>query len=242
LTRFIDQPYDVAVPASIEGPVPRLIIRTVTIGALMTLVPLYVVAAGRAGAATDRGASPSRAGPGGSQFWEARYDGPGYDGSDAATAVAVNRAGTRVFVTGWSVDPVTFTDFATVAYATTSGRRLWVARLGKRLSTAYGIAVSPDGTKVFVSGKVNYMGVSRDGTKVFVTGYTHGQSNDWATVGYNAGTGAELWAAIYDGPSNQSDIASALAVGPESKAVYVAGASVGYGQTNDDYLTVAYEA
>ena len=45
-------------------------------------------------------------------------------------------------------------------------------------------------------------GVSPDGSKVFVTGYSVGSASgyDYATVAYDASTGSELWVKRYDGP------------------------------------------
>src|SRR5712691_9821421 len=50
--------------------------------------------------------------------------------------------------------------------------------------------------------------VSPDGSKVFVTGYSTGSGtnySDYATVAYDASTGATAWARRYDGPTNSTD-------------------------------------
>src|SRR6266513_2895527 len=84
----------------------------------------------------------------------------------------------------------------------------------------------------------NDLGVSPDGSKVFVTGYTTGPRNrrDFATVAYDASTGAELWAKGYNGY-----FAVALEVSPDGSAVYVTGYD-NHSTTLYDYATVAYDA
>src|SRR5215831_6583220 len=87
------------------------------------------------------------------------------------------------------------------------------------------------------------MAVSPGGTRVFVTGYsflptTH---NDYATVGYSAATGKQLWVRRYNGPANRHDFATSVAVSPGGARVFVTGQSSG-GATSIDYATVAYTA
>jgi glucose dehydrogenase len=57
-------------------------------------------------------------------------------------------------------------------------------------------------------------------------------------------TGAQLWAARYDGGGSGNDIAYAVAVSPDSSKVFVTGPSVGANsignKTDYDYATVAY--
>jgi glucose dehydrogenase len=52
-----------------------------------------------------------------------------------------------VFVTGTSG-----ADYATVAYKAATGARLWASRLNGGQTSQPSLAVSPDGTKVFVTG------------------------------------------------------------------------------------------
>jgi outer membrane protein assembly factor BamB len=89
------------------------------------------------------------------------------------------------------------------------------------------VAVSPGGRAVFVTG-TSFAGTS---------GST--SLEDYATVGYNAVTGARLWASRYHGPAGQSD-ASALAVSPDGTKVFVSGTTVA-GTSRRDYATVAYK-
>jgi WD40 repeat protein len=163
----------------------------------------------------------------GTQLWVARFNGPGR-GIDEPLAVATSPDGSRVFVTGDSFRSGTGLDYATVAYVAVTGARQWVARYddaGHHGDFATAI------------------GVSRDGSAVFVTGGStdvHGVS-DFATVSYQAGTGAQEWAARFKGSGGTADIAYALTVSPDGNGVFVTGESI----VSDDesrFATVAYDA
>ncbi len=73
------------------------------------------------------------------------------------------------------------------------GSELWVARYqGTPVrNIAYSVAVAPDGSAVFVTG-------TSDG---------QGTDYDFATIAYGAGTGSQIWARRYDGPSSSEDYA-----------------------------------
>ena len=110
------------------------------------------------------------------------------------------------------------------------GAQLWVARYngpaGKQ-DGARSMAVSPDGSTVFVTG-------SSDGGPA--TGW------DYATAAYSAVTGRQLWVSRYNGPANGVDAARSVAVSPGGARVFVTGFSVGGPATGTDYATVAYSA
>ena len=147
-------------------------------------------------------------------LWTNRYNGPA-DGSDKATAVAVDGSG-NVFVTGYSYDGGFNNAYATIAYSG-AGVPLWTNRYGPGLGDTQPSAVAVD-----ASGNV------------FVTGSSGG---DYATIAYS-GAGLPLWTNRYDGPENGDDVAKALAV-DASGNVFVKGSSFG----NDvgwDYATIAY--
>jgi hypothetical protein len=208
--------------------------------------PLAVVAVGLALAAWGAPAGAARQAPGSlalpsvpaharaqglvapaGQLWEVRYNGSG-NSHDTATAIGVSPDGATVFVTGESTGPGTSRDYGTVAYDTATGTQLWVARYNDPANvgdTATAIGVSPDGATVFVTGASGGSG----------TGV------DYATVAYDAATGAQLWVARYNGPGNGFDQANALGLSPDSATVFVTGYSPGSG-TSGDYATVAYDA
>ena len=161
----------------------------------------------------------------GARRWVSRYNGPA-NRSDVAFAVAAGPGGRSVFVTGTSAGATSGWDYATIAYSAATGARRWVRRYNaaNRLDIARAVAVSWDGATVFVTGASD--------------GVTSGQ--DYATVAYDAATGARLWASRYNGPGNEGDHATSLAVGPAGDTVYVTGDSSGGAGTGPDYATVAY--
>ena len=161
----------------------------------------------------------------GAQLWAARYDSPSNNG--AAAEVAVSPDSKAVFVTGSSLGTPTGEDYATVAYNAATGAQLWVARydgFGGGGNYAHSVAVSPNGKSVIVTGE-------SIGTN---NGY------DYATVAYNAATGAQLWASRYNGASNGDRGANSVAV--SGNTVFVTGSSYGGSTANYDYATVAYSA
>src|SRR5262249_22087895 len=85
--------------------------------------------------------------------------------------------------------------------------------------------------------------VSPGGGGVYVPGTSHDATghSDYATVAYNAATGATLWGKRYNGPAGGYDNATSVAVSPGGGTVYVTGDSAG-ATSGPDYLTAAYDA
>jgi WD40 repeat protein len=163
----------------------------------------------------------------GARVWVRRYNGPG-DAADIDYALAVSPDGSRVFVTGYSTGTTSESDYATVAYDCSTGAQLWVRHYN-------GAANGADGA--------SSLRVSPDGSKVFVTGTSDGSAgtSDYATLSYDASTGAALWVRRYNGPANGIDDAFVVGVNPQGSEVFVTGYSTG--STSDyDYATVAYSA
>jgi DNA-binding beta-propeller fold protein YncE len=166
----------------------------------------------------------------GSQLWATRFDGP-FHGNDVARSIGVTPDGTKVFVTGYSALTGSAYDYETVAYNTADGAQSWAKRYdgtggGGGLDYAYSLAVSPDGTKVFV------------------TGGSPGDLNiDFATIAYSAGDGTQLWVRRYNGPANANDSGTRVAVSPDGTKVFVTGWSRdGASKWASAYATVAYAA
>jgi WD40 repeat protein len=209
----------------------------------------------------------------GAKLWVRRYPHSGY----GASALGVSLDGSEVFVTG-RIEGSTFGDYATVAYDASTGVQLWVRRYtGPGNDSANALGVSPDGSEVFVTGRsdgsgsgefdyatvaydaatgarlwvrryagpgddsANALGVSPDGSKVFVTGQSERSTSgaDYATVAYDASTGAKLWVRRYT--RSGFDVANALGVSPDGSEVFVTGQSDG-STSGADYATVAYDA
>ncbi len=165
--------------------------------------------------------------PTGEQLWAARYDGPA-GGSDDAGALAVSPDGGRLFIIGTTAGDRGLPDYATVAFDTGDGTRLWTAVYdgpGGSIDRATAVAVSPDGSGVYVTGQSSAGSTSA--------------TADYATVRYAAATGATSWVSTYSGPAGGVDAASAVAVSPDGSQVVVTGTSDGDG-SGDDFATVAY--
>jgi hypothetical protein len=157
---------------------------------------------------------------GSAQEWVARYNGPDND-YDEASAIALDRTG-NIYVTGMSAGLGTGGDYATVKYDVT-GVEQWVVRYdGPSNSNDQSSAIALDGAG-----------------NVYVTGYCYcsGTWQDYATVKYDS-AGVEQWVARYNGPGNDYDEASAIAVDGAGN-VYVTGYSAGLG-TDFDFATIKY--
>jgi DNA-binding beta-propeller fold protein YncE len=161
----------------------------------------------------------------GGSLWLRRYNGPG-SSTDSGQSVVVSPDGSKVFVTGYSEGESTYYDYATIAYDAVTGVELWAARFSRSPDSddePWSLAVSPDGSRVFVTG--------------FSTGPT--SQRDWATVAYDAITGTPVWVKRHNGPAKQDDNASDLAVSPDGTTLFVVGTEWGTASFADAAI-VAY--
>lgn len=205
--------------------------RVIAGGLMAAALAVLADTPGTAASATHLARAPSpgpgmTAGPG-TQLWVSRYNGRG-KGFDVARSVAVSPGGAMVFVTGYSAGNGSDEDYLTVAYNAVTGARLWASRYngpGNGLDEGHSIAVSPAGKTVFVTG----------------TSAGAASEQDYATVAYNALTGARLWVKRYNGPGNSYDDAARVAVSHGGGLVFVTGLSAG-ATSGFDYATVAYSA
>jgi hypothetical protein len=167
-------------------------------------------------------------------WWDVYHGG---FGRDVPHDVAVSPNGTLLMVTGNSDGgPVRSADFLTIAYNTTTGRNPdgnfpWIASSNRAINSydnPLATALSPNGTLLFV------------------TGPSQGEASennyrDYWTVAYNAADhGAEVWN-MTEGPQDQWDESSGIAVTPNGTYVFVTG-RLGNGLNGTDVGTVRYNA
>lgn len=121
-------------------------------------------------------------------------------------------------------------DHRVLARQTLDGKLLWSSRYdaGAYDSVFLGdiLGVDPQGERVYMSGMSC---ASAD---------TYG-SCDYATVAYDAATGAQSWVATHDIDNSSQDYALDLGVSPDGSLVFVTGQNNGTGQGDN---TVAYRA
>ncbi len=143
--------------------------------------------------------------------WARHYN--GYGGQDFARSIAVDPSG-NVYVTGATVDPVEWVDFATIKYSS-EGNLEWVAQfsgLAPREDNALKIALDPLGN-------------------VYVMGQAYGAdtTRDIVVVKYDP-LGNEEWVAWYDGPGRSWEFADDFQVDYRGN-VYVVGK--GYNESDE---------
>jgi uncharacterized delta-60 repeat protein len=159
---------------------------------------------------------------GGTQQWPARYNGTGnYD--DGPTGIVVDPSG-NVYVTGRSGIAPFYYQYATVKYSPLGAQRWVRTYLGPG-------CISSEANDIAIDNQNN----------IYVTGQSYDTASvtyyDYATVKYDS-AGVQKWVARYNGPADNSDLATSIAVDGQSK-VYITGYSTGSG-TDYDYATIKY--
>ena len=162
--------------------------------------------------------------------------------------------GAAVFITGFTTVRSNHDRYATVGYNALTGAKLWrsIFHRGPALSNSIGqdVAVSPDSSKVFVTGStpggigtVAYdaatgaklwvvvtpagvagsdLAVSPDGARLYVTGFGPGEQS-YVTLAYSAASGALLWTSTFAGQLGFGDHTPQIVASPDGSAVFVRG-------------------
>lgn len=263
---------------------------------LLTLVSLVALTVGLASPVTAVPAAgpDSTGGQGGcGAKWVSIYgDEPGVNvdqgGQLGVNGMAVSPSGDRVYITGheYETGGSGYSEYGVTVATAASGERQWVARL--RSALFWDVAVSPDGQRVFVTGRIvaegNQYGdlvtvaydsangdelwqnvlepppgrdqpdsgggiaVSSDGTRVYVAGYFFAHEGGWAedtvAVGYDAVTGERQWVSVREDPLTGERV-GLVDVSPDGRTVYVSGTSgrnSGSDGTEQSAVTIAYVA
>jgi outer membrane protein assembly factor BamB len=135
-----------------------------------------------------------------------------------SSGIAASPDGSTVYVINSANAPNTGTGYATEAYAARNGAIRWTARYQGPdtggLTFPHDLAASPDGARVYVTGE----SPAASGALQF------------ATVAYDAATGAVAWVARYGHPT-QNSAGIGVAVSPDSAKAYVTGDTAMYGTT-----------
>jgi hypothetical protein len=157
----------------------------------------------------------------GNLLWMARYSGPG-NNDDYVKDLVIDSNG-NVYITGWTAEKATSSDFVTIAYDT-FGNQLWVSRYNSPqndMEIPRAIALGPSGN-------------------VYVTGISanEGSGADCLTIGYDS-LGNELWTAMYAGPGISHDRGDGITVDSQDNVI-ITGFS---GESWDRYqLTIKYDS
>ena len=146
------------------------------------------------------------------------------NGATVGYAVAASPDGSRVFATGTQSLPRNHTHGVTVAYNATTGAQIWQAENTTGTSGFTSIAVSPDGSTVFVTGFGN-------------VGFR--TPPQIVTVAYNAATGAICWTQVV---GTYAAGGQSVAVSPDGSTVFIAGTAECGKPINSCYVTAAYNA
>lgn len=196
--------------------------------------------------------------------WIRTYDSSGPTGDKPANAknIVTDNEGNS-YVIGTANNNNTYESKAVTFKLSPTGEELWVQEYAKgSFSDATGIAVDNKGGVYVATGDaiVRYdaqtgaeswdnatdiratdIAVDNQGS-VYITGNTSisTESPNYATIRYDAATGNEIWSSTYNGESDNTDFATAIAVDNQG-GVYVTGVSY-TGDFGADYATVRYDA
>jgi DNA-binding beta-propeller fold protein YncE len=153
-----------------------------------------------------------------------------FDAQTGAQLWAASFLGTLAVSPGSPAVFVTYKNKTTARVAAT-GAELWHAHYR-----------GPPGT----STRLTALAVSPDGSRVFVTGSTQvgpccGEPMHFTTIGYDAATGARLWVAGFRGPGDASGRPAAIAVSPDGAQVFITG-TTNSPSGPPEFTTIGYDA
>jgi uncharacterized delta-60 repeat protein len=186
---------------------------------------VYVTGASFANTTNDHDIATVKYNNSGAQQWVSRYNGPG-SVFDAGSDIVVN-ASSEVFVTGYARDLVGTTNYSYVTIKiNAAGAQQWASIYdgpGNDYDAANALTITPAGN-------------------IAVTGRSLGTTStaeDIATILYDP-AGSTIWVRRYDaGVVNYDEGMSVVA--DSSNRIFVTGYSY-KGASNNDYLTIKYEA
>jgi hypothetical protein len=165
----------------------------------------------------------------GALLWHVSLNGPvaGPDGAnDAGISIDVDSAGNS-YVTGWvqvgynADEESNIYAIGTVSYDT-EGNQRWFSIFGDDANPGQGVAVK----------------VGAGGDPVVTGGFT----GQYATVRYNAQTGAVVWQNLYAGPSGNGGTPYAMVIGADGNPVVTGGVCAGTPFCNESFGTVKLDA
>jgi glucose dehydrogenase len=166
----------------------------------------------------------------GKKLWTARYNGRASK-NDFGQAITVAPDGKSAYLTGGSQGTTSRRDFAAVGYSAATGRQLWARRYngpGNLNDSGTGIAVSPSSATVVATGLSTGKGGEYD--------------IEWATIAFNAKTGAARWTkrfGVIGAGDTAVNIPAGVVVNPRGGTVYVTGSAAVF-KEEGRYGTVAY--
>jgi hypothetical protein len=164
--------------------------------------------------------------PDGTVRWTRRYDGPAHL-DDGGVDIGVSLDAATVFVTGSAGGPSS-SQILAIAYDAADGTRAWTTRIGSQLlfDEAVALAVSPDGTTVFVTGVRRYF-----------------DDSDIRTIALDASDGSILWTRLFEGSPQQPSAPTDIQVSPDGSLVVVTGwfQAVGTDIASTKGVTIAYD-
>lgn len=144
--------------------------------------------------------------------------------------LAVSPDGGHVYVAGPGFRSAWLEDYHTLAYDSATGALGWEAwhgELSDWIDLPSDITVSPDGSRVYVTGRLG----------------TNRQGGNYGTVAYRSLDGVQVWEREFDGPPGISnDQACCVEASPDGTTVYVTGVAYWSKTANPMYTTIAYSA